>query len=478
MRLVVRHAHLSPSAPGGRGGGPPPPATVDVVVEHQSIVAVGPGAGRRGGDEVVDAGGGWLLPGLWDHHVHLRAAAAAGRSVAVGPPEVAGPDDLALRLRQAAHLVPPGRWVRAVGYHESVAGGLDRRALDALVPDRPVRVQHASGAMWVLNSAGLSALGPEASLPAGAERDGAGSPTGRLFREDRWLAGRVDPVPSDLASLSAAAAGLGVIGFTDATAGRDVADAEALAAASAAGEVVQRLHLMVPAGVEVPVTPRVTAGPEKILLDDTRLPAVEDLAARLRRAHGAGRPVSLHCVTRVQAVVSLAALEASGAVDGDRIEHGAVLPPELVSHIGALGVLVVTQPAMAARRGDRYLASVDPRDRPDLWRAGSLLAAGVRLAAGSDAPFGPLDPWDALEAATERRTPSGAVLGPAERLDGPAALALLTGRPDAPWVPRRVEPGQPADLCLVDRPPAPPWEAGRPEVLATVVAGALAYRRG
>ncbi len=49
--------------------------------------------------------------------------------------------------------------MRGIGYHESVLGTLpDARALDALVPDRPLAMQHRSGRMWLLNSAALDAL--------------------------------------------------------------------------------------------------------------------------------------------------------------------------------------------------------------------------------------------------------------------------------------------------------------------------------
>ncbi|MDX2827917.1 hypothetical protein PV416_44430, partial [Streptomyces ipomoeae] len=100
----------------------------------------------------------------------------------------------------------PGEWVRAVGYPESVAGVLDRWVLDGIVPDRPVRVQHSSGAMWFLNSA------------AGGRPDGAigGDSDGRFWREDERLRGRVPPVPLCLARVGLRAARLGVTGFTNA----------------------------------------------------------------------------------------------------------------------------------------------------------------------------------------------------------------------------------------------------------------------
>ena len=64
------------------------------------------------------------------------------------------------RPRSRAGRCPVGAdgWVRAVGYHEAVAGPLDRAALDEVSPPVPVRVQHRSGVLWTLNSAGLARM--------------------------------------------------------------------------------------------------------------------------------------------------------------------------------------------------------------------------------------------------------------------------------------------------------------------------------
>lgn len=117
---------------------------VDVRVRDGRIVELGRHLGGRVG---IHGRGGALLPGLHDHHVHLASLAAEQASVRVGPQDVTGLDQLAEALRAG----PPGEWVRAVGYHESVAGELDRATLDRLVADRPVRVQHRSGELWVWN---------------------------------------------------------------------------------------------------------------------------------------------------------------------------------------------------------------------------------------------------------------------------------------------------------------------------------------
>ena len=63
-------------------------------------------------------------------------SASARRTSAIAPPFDAA-------LRAAAPRRRAG--CAAIGYHESVAGPLDRDRLDALVPGRPVRVQHRSG---------------------------------------------------------------------------------------------------------------------------------------------------------------------------------------------------------------------------------------------------------------------------------------------------------------------------------------------
>ncbi len=431
----------------------------DVRVAGDRIAEVGPDLPRHRGETVLDAGGGAVIPALHDHHVHLRALAAARASVDVGPAATPDPAAFDARLREAAAALPAGGWVRAVGYHEAVAGDLDRARLDAAVPDRPVRVQHRSGALWVLNSPALAATG-------------APEPDGRLWRRDGWLAGVTPPVTLDLAAVSRDAAAHGIGGFTDADPARTQADVDALAAAG----VRQRLVLMSAAGLDLP--PGMAAGPRKLLLDDATLPPLPDLVAWIAAAHGAGEAVAVHCVTRLQLVATLAALAEAGPRPGDRVEHGGVVPAELRGELARLAVTVVTQPHFVAERGDQYLTDVDPGDRPLLYPCASLRAAGVAVAAGTDAPFGGADPWAAVRAAVHRRTPAGAVVGPDERIDPAAALDLFLGRAGAPAVRRRVEPGAPADLCVLDRPlvairaSLAADEPVRP-VVATVVGGSV-----
>ena len=185
--------------------------------------------------------------------------------------------------------------------------------------------------------------------------------------------------------------------------------------------------------------------------------------------------MAVHCVTRVALVLALVAWDAAGARPGDRVEHGAVVPPDLRDGVSRLGLTVVTQPHFVAERGDQYLADVEPDDLPFLYPCRSLLDAGIPVGAGSDSPYGDADPWRSIAAAVARRTPSGAVVGPGERVDPAQALALWLGPPGRPGgPPRRVREGARADLCLLRVPLEAALAHPDPSaVAATLIAGRL-----
>jgi predicted amidohydrolase YtcJ len=448
-------------APGGRG-------RADVRLRFGTVVEIGPGL-RREGEPVLDAGGATLLPGLHDHHLHLHALAAALGSVDCGPPAVRSMDALAAALRGAV----PGA-VRGTGYHESVAGPLDRWVLDGLVGTVPVRVQHRSGAAWFLNSEALLATGLADSPDPAVERDDLGRPTGRLLRGDHLLRSADDALP-DLAGVGRLLASYGVTGVADATPSLAPRALDALREARALGTLPQHLLLL-----GAPLEDRGDdVGPWKVLLDEAAGLDLDDLVEVLRACRAVDRPVAFHAVTTAEAVVAVAALRAVGRLAGDRVEHGSLLPPSLDSELRLLGVTVVTQPHFVAERGDDYLADVDPRDTGHLYRCASLLAGGVAVATGTDAPYGGLDPWRTVAAAVARRTPSGAVLGAVEQLPADRALALLQGPLRAPGgAVRRVEPGAAADLVLVEGPlEGVLREPTSQRVVATVIAGRVAWAR-
>lgn len=387
---------------------------------------------------VWDAQMGTVIPGLHDHHLHLRAAAAALDSVDAGPPTVR----TAAQFTRAIDAAEPGDdgWIRAIGYHESVAGELDRARLDAVAPTTPLRVQHRSGALWILNSAALARIGD------------ADHPDGRLRSSKARLAAVPRRKP-DMQALGCLLASYGVTGLTDATPDLEPDDIAHLTTAFS-----QRVRCLAPG--------------KKILHDDEL--DLDGLSRWIANRHAADVPVAIHCVTAAQLVVTIAALRAAGTHPLDRIEHAAMVPDGCIRDLAELGITVVTQPNFVGERGDQYRDDLPANEHAHLWRIASLAQAGVLVAASTDAPFGAPDPWAAMRAAVTRATPSGHVLGPQERVDPLHAVQLFLGSGERPARPRRIASGQPGDLCILS---LPPTEALRTldsdMVLATVVAGIL-----
>lgn len=439
---------------------------VDVMISAGRVATVDPHQPGRTPD--LDARGGLLLPGLHDHHVHVAATAAALASVRCGPPEVTDAAELASTLAKAGGT----GWLRGIGYHESVAGLIDRAWLDGIVPDRPARIQHRSGRLWIFNSIGLEYLLAGNAPPRALDRD-----KGHLFDADTWLRGALQGSPPDIATVSSRWSRWGVTGVTDMNPHNGLADAARFAAAQQADRFPQRLVLAGTAELAgLADCDTISRGPLKIHLHDAALPEFDAMVEAVAEAHRTGRGVAVHCVTEGELVFTLAAFREAGPVPGDRIEHASIATPELVAQIAELGLAVVTQPNFVTERGDAYLADIGREDWPNLYRLRSFLAAGVTLAGGTDTPFGQADPWAAIAAAVDRRTATGVTLGLQEALSPEQALDLFLADPLSLGRRRAVVPTASADLCLL----AQDWTSLRADpasarVVATLVGGKLVF---
>ncbi len=437
--------------------GAPPPA---------SLVPL-PGSGR-----IWDAKGCALIPGLHDHHIHLAALAVRASSIWCGPPDVSTTEDLAKRLQAN----PEQGWIRGIGYHECVMGLPTAQELDALVPDRPLRIQHRSGRMWLLNSRALELLLERRNAPPGLQRDAIGY-TGHLFDEDQWLRDALDSAPPDFSAISAELASFGITSITDMSPRNDAAIAAHFAAQHKSVNLQQHCWLAGTLSLADAVQDRWHLGPAKLHLHEAALPPFDEATKFIAAAHAQGRAVAIHCVSEVELVFALAALEEAGTVRGDRIEHASVASDELIARIAALGLQVCVQPHFVSERGDQYLADVEPRHHRELYRLRAFADAGVTMAGGSDAPFVSADPWIAMEAAVTRQTRSGAVIGANEALTPEEALTLYFADPADLSRIRRIAVGEPADLVLLNC----PWAKARSRltsdlVCATFIGGDCIYQ--
>lgn len=387
---------------------------VDCRIADGTVRDVSPGLSPEASEEVIEGYGGALLPGLADHHLHLRAAAAARHSVD------------ATGVRELSQLsVPAGNgWLRLVGVDDFA----DSSRLSAAFPDRPVRAQHRSGALWTLNAAAIQRLAGDLEP---AERA-----SGRLWRDDRRLRrllavnGAAESV--SVAGLAAELARLGTTHVTDATA--DLSDSDIADLDSAIPQHLLSLAVAVPA-----------PAPKKVLIADHEPPDLGALIAAVTSAHDDSRPVAIHAVSAVALAIAIGVLDSVGTLEGDRIEHAAVCSDDAADRIAELGVVVITQPGIWSARGSEMTARIDPSERHLLWRYGTLLDRGVRVAVSSDAPYGSGDPWNTIRAAATRDGP--------DRVAPDVALRSLLADPlDPGGPPRTVRRGAPADLLLLDCP--------------------------
>ena len=180
------------------------------------------------------------------------------------------------------------------------------RDLDSVLPSRPVRVQHRSGALWTLNTAAVEILA--------AGLDATERTTGQLWRSDTRLRALLadagaDGYP-DLAAVGRELAAKGIVHVTDAT-----PDQTAESISTLSDALPQRLLSLAGAGT----------GAVKIVVADHQLPELNHLTGLIRDAHDRGRPVALHTTSAATLVLVCVALEEAGGLPHDRVEHAAVL---------------------------------------------------------------------------------------------------------------------------------------------------------
>ena len=431
-----------------------------VAVAGSKIVAVGEArsvarvAGSRA--ERIDCHGATVLPGLVDPHLHLYGLAA--REAHLDCTEFGDVSALLDAVAARAAGLAPGMWVRGEGLDETRLGRLPRAAeLERVAPRNPVRLRHRSRHASVLSAGGLVHVPIEmratTGLIAGRE-DIVGAAVGPLADGE---------IERGLARVSRELAAIGITTVADATPRRWTGLAP-LRRAMDGGSVVQRVYAMRPWTAPMwRARGRLHPGPVKIMVDEIPtglVPSPTELARRIRFAAARGAQVAVHCVG---ASTLVAVLEAFAALPRHhrhgrrhRLEHVADCPPPLVARIAALDLMVVTNPAFVYWRGDVYRRETEGTARAWLYRARSLVDAGVAVAGASDAPVVAPSPWIGIAAARMRRTRDGHVLGAGERVDAAAALAFFTRSAARALHADRLGmllPGAPADLIVVSPDP-------------------------
>lgn len=469
---------------------------VDVHLAEGLVVDIAPAGAlpRRG--QVVDAEGGWLIPGLWDHHVHTVQWALSAQRIPLAAATTAAQ---AAALMGAAPALPDGRRVGA-GFRDAFwTDAPDLALLDAATGDVPTYLINADVHSVWLNSA---ALRREGFTPDGVgilREEPAFEISRRLNAVDVTVS---DPLVSQMAEDAAAR---GVVGLVDLDmAWNDDAWARRLSHGFDAlrvsfGIYPEWLDRAIGEGLQTGDTVRgaasdlVRVGPLKVITDGslgTRTAAcshaypddphnhglltvdLAHLVDLMSRATAAGISCAIHAIGDVANSQALDAFAATGA--WGTIEHAQLVAHADTPRFARLGVGASVQPEHA----------LDDRDLTDSVWAGqtaqpyplrALVDSGANLLLGSDAPVAPLDPWAAMASAVYRTRDGRDPWQPAQRIDAATALSASTRAGSA--TPARVEPGSIADLAICAHDPLVADEASLRGmgVAATLLAGRLTH---
>ena len=149
--------------------------------------------------------------------------------------------------------------------------------------------------------------------------------------------------------------------------------------------------------------------------------------------------------------------------------------------MAALGVVPLPQVRFLHDFGDVMASLMGPERAGRLYRHGSFLRAGLRVPGSSVRPVADGRPLAGIESMVLRRTGSGAVIGPDERVDAVTALRAYTV--DSAWVAGEerqrgtLTPGRLADLVVLgdDITAIEPERIADTEVVATLLGGELTH---
>ena len=509
-----------------------------LAIYGDRIVAVGSNAKilayQGSKTEVVDLVGRAVLPGLIDAHAHLWSHGLQKMGIDCTYSEVSSIGDIQARIEALVPTLEPGQWVRGWGYDETYLEEKrhpNRFDLDRVCPNNPVFLRHVSAHIAVLNSKGLEQAGVDTDTPDPEggliERDQRGRPTGVLYESANYL-GHKAALPTEQELREALGLACrdfltnGVTSVHDAW-GLGTAQLRALAEMNSAGELKLRVYEFLGSSSEDReqfsyatdaglITgfgdSRLRVGPVKRIVDGdptastaaTRKPYPNDaknygflyydqdaLNRLFSESHDRRFQMTAHASGDRAIEMVLNAIEASlrdrpSADPRPRIEHCALLDPELMKRLKQSGVIPVPQPVFFYDFGDRFLRDYGEQVRY-LFPLRSLLEMGIPVAASSDCPVASPNPLLGIYEAMTRETRSGQVVSRQECVTLEQAIRMYTiNGAHASFeedVKGSLEPGKLADVVVLSGPilRRAPQEVRSLDVDVTIVGGEVVFQR-
>ncbi|HEY6808183.1 MAG TPA: amidohydrolase, partial [Gemmatimonadales bacterium] len=415
----------------GLSSGPPQRGAVAIAGER--ILAVGdsatvaPFVGRN--TRVFDAGGGLVLPGFNDAHMHFIEGGFQLSSVDLRT--AATPQEFIRRVAAFAKTRKPGEWILGGDWDHTLWPGqpLPRREwIDSVTPDNPVFIDRLDGHEALANTAALKAAGVTAATPtpSGGEiqHDAkTGEPTGIFKDHALELIGRAIPdrtpeaIDSALARAMVHAESLGITGTSFMSAPWE--GLRSFRRMEKAGRLTIRAALYLPLTDWRAVSESIKAegqgddwvriGGVKGYMDGSagartarfyepyadsagyvglfRNPP-DSMAAWISSADSAGLQIAVHAIGDQANGVLLGIYDSVARIHGARDrrlrdEHAQHLRPADIPRFGALGVIASMQPAHLIDDGRWVIQRIGPARIKTTYAFRDILDSHGVLAFGS-----------------------------------------------------------------------------------------------
>jgi predicted amidohydrolase YtcJ len=475
-----------------------------------------------------------VAPGIQDAHCHPVSSGV--ERLACDLNAASGPEETLTAVSAYAQGHPEVAWVLGGGWTMSdfPGGTPSRHLLDEVVPDRPVLLDSRDGHSAWANSRALALAGITADTPdpehGRIEREPDGSPQGTVHEGAIDLVERVAPAPTQ-ADLEAGLAeaqrylhSLGITAWQDAIVRPDVL--EAYRSFASAGKLTAKVRAslwwdrergleQIDDLVEMREASRIgrlDAGTVKIMqdgicedftaavieqyLDGDGLPSgrrgmsfvepslLKEAVTRLDRL---GFQVHIHAIGERAAREALDAYQAAREAGGDgsgrhHIAHLQIVHPDDIPRFAALDVTANMQPFWAClddQMRDLNLPFLGPERSGWQYPFAALIAAGTRMAGGSDWSVTTPDPWQEIQIAVTRVPldhPEREPFIPSQAIrleDGLRAFTAGSAYVNHLDETGSLVPGKLADLVVLDRDPfaGPPEDIHRTRTLLTAIEG-------
>ncbi len=467
------------------------PEAQAVAVRGDRIVALGTSAdiARYAGPStrIIDLRGQLAIPGFIESHGHFNGVGAAELQLKLM--KTTSWEEIVSMVAGAVKTAKPGQWIYGRGWHQekwtsrpspNVEGFPTHASLDAVSPNNPVILTHASGHASFANGKALEVSGITRTTPdpPGGDiiRDASGEPTGLLRERASGLirGGTGEPRPAPAYQLARARKMLelasqevlskGVTTFQDA--GSSFADVDVMKTMVDEGRMGVRLWVMIRqpnALLEQNLAKyrmvdygngHLTVRAIKHSIDgalgsrgawllepysdkldsvglNTTSTEIVSVTARLALQHG--YQLCVHAIGDRANREALDLFEQTFRTNPDkkdlrwRVEHAQHLSAQDIPRFGKLGVIAAMQGVHATSDAPYVTARLGARRAEEgayVWQ--KLMKTGAVVSNGTDAPVEDVDPIASYYATVSRRLPDGSVFHADQRMSRMDALKSYT----------------------------------------------------